>query len=231
MWQVGSARIRGARFPFSLVGIGRSDEQSLSRYAVGEAGLCLCQLRFHGLARMSDSPMVGSRVSRGRACWRSYACTIPCSFVVVDGAWSFASKVQTQFCPSGNEPMQRKQTAPLKADSTLRTSRAPPHYGKYYRDPVPVNFRARRDPVLSGIDVSVLGIDVFCTCVEQLHWAVTERNQSSRTMAIMLWLHMQSLYFSVRFPEADSGKSGRRASVLQVLLSAYLHLADFMRRS
>ena len=33
------------------------------------------------------------------------------------------------------------------------------------------------------------------------------------------------------FSETDSGKSGRRASVLQTLLSAYLRLSDCMRRS
>ena len=86
---------------------------------------------------------------------------------------------------------------------------------------------AQRDPVLSGIDVSVLGIDVFGTCVEQLHWTVTEQNQSSCTMASILWLDVQTLYCSDRFSEADSGKSGRRASVLQVCAFSLLAPGGF----
>jgi len=86
---------------------------------------------------------------------------------------------------------------------------------------------AQRDPVLSGIDVSVLGIDVFGTCVEQLHWTVTEQNQSSCTMASILWLDVQTLYCSDRFSEADSGKSGRRASVLQVCAFSLLASGGF----
>jgi len=75
---------------------------------------------------------------------------------------------------------------------------------------------------------SFLGVDVLRKCVEQLHFAVTEQNHSSCTMASIIWLDVQSLYFSVRFPEADSGKSGRRASVLQALLSAYLRPANYL---
>ena len=50
-------------------------------------------------------------------------------------------------------------------------------------------------------------------------------------MARILWLDMEMLYCSASFYEADSGMSGRRASVLQALLSAYLRPADSMRRS
>jgi hypothetical protein len=46
-------------------------------------------------------------------------------------------------------------------------------------------------------------------------------------MASILWLDVQRLYFSVRCSEAGSGKSGRRASVLQALLSAYLRSANY----
>ena len=49
-------------------------------------------------------------------------------------------------------------------------------------------------------------------------------------MASILRLDMEMLYCSVRFSEADSGMSGRRASVLQALLSAYVRPADFIRR-
>jgi hypothetical protein len=77
----------------------------------------------------------------------------------------------------------------------------------------------------------LFGVDVLGTCVEQLHWAATEQNQSSCTMASILWLDVKLLYCSVRSSEADSGKSGRRASVRQALLSAYLRPADSMRRS
>ena len=77
----------------------------------------------------------------------------------------------------------------------------------------------------------LFGVDVLCTCVEQLHWAATEQNQSSCTMASIIWLGVESLYCSVRFSEALSGMSGRRASVLQALLSAYLRPAVSMRRS
>jgi len=85
--------------------------------------------------------------------------------------------------------------------------------------------------VLSGIDVLASGVDVFGTCVEHLRWAVTDQNQSSCIMANILWLDVQHLYRSARFSEAGSGKSGRRASVLRALLSAYLRPVDFMRRS
>jgi len=71
-----------------------------------------------------------------------------------------------------------------------------------------------------------LGVDVFCKCVEQLHFAVTEQNQSSCTMASIFWLDAQSLYLSFRCSAAGSGKLGRRASVLQVWLSAYLRSAN-----
>ena len=77
----------------------------------------------------------------------------------------------------------------------------------------------------------LFGVDVLGTCVEQLHWAATKQNQSSCTMASILWLDVEVLYCSVRFPEALSDMSGRRASVLQASLSAYLHSADSMRRS
>ena len=77
----------------------------------------------------------------------------------------------------------------------------------------------------------LFGDDVLGTCVEQLHWAATEQNQSSCTMASILWLDVELLYCSVRFPEALSDMSGRRASVLQALLSAYLRPAVSMRRS
>ena len=82
--------------------------------------------------------------------------------------------------------------------------------------------------LLPGIDVSVFGMDVSGTCVEQFHWAVTEQNQSSCTMATIFWLDVQSLHCSFRCSEADSGKSGRRVSVLQALLSAYLRPAVFV---
>jgi len=85
--------------------------------------------------------------------------------------------------------------------------------------------------VLSGIDILVCGIDLFGTFAGQLHWAVTEQNQSSCTMASIIWLDVQMVYCSVRFSEAGSGKSGRRASVLQAVRSAYLRPADFIRRS
>jgi len=71
-----------------------------------------------------------------------------------------------------------------------------------------------------------LGVDVLGTCVEQLHWAATKQSLSSCIMASILWLDVQSSYLSDRFSEALSGMSGRRASVLQALLSAYLHSAN-----
>ena len=60
------------------------------------------------------------------------------------------------------------------------------------------------------------------SCISQLR----NQSQSSCTMASINWLDVQRLYFSVRFSQADSGKSGRRASVLQALLSAYLPSAN-----
>ena len=83
--------------------------------------------------------------------------------------------------------------------------------------------------VVSALASVLSGVDVLSTCVEQLHWAAAESNQSSCTMASILWLDVGMLYCSARSSEADSGKSGRRASVLQALLSAYLRPADSIR--
>jgi len=81
--------------------------------------------------------------------------------------------------------------------------------------------------VLFGIDVLVCGLSMclaqcLSSCISQLR----NQSQSSCTMASINWLDVQRLYFSVRFSQADSGKSGRRASVLQALLSAYLPSAN-----
>ena len=86
------------------------------------------------------------------------------------------------------------------------------------------------ESVLTGIDVLVFGV-VLGACAEQLHWAITEQSQSSNAIASIVWPDVQSLYCSLQFSEADSGKAGRRASVLQALLSACLRSAESMRRS
>jgi endonuclease YncB( thermonuclease family) len=39
------------------------------------------------------------------------------SLIVVDGGWSFASKLKMPCCPSGNEPMQRS----IEANSTIQS--------------------------------------------------------------------------------------------------------------
>jgi endonuclease YncB( thermonuclease family) len=39
------------------------------------------------------------------------------SLIVVDGGWSFASKLKMPCCPSGNEPMQRS----IEAHSTIQS--------------------------------------------------------------------------------------------------------------
>jgi hypothetical protein len=87
--------------------------------------------------------------------------------------------------------------------------------------------------VASIISLLCFGVPMCLAHVtEQLHWAVTEESQSPCTTASILWLDLQLWHCSVRSLDPDSGKAGRRASVLQqALLSAYLRSAKFMRRA
>jgi hypothetical protein len=56
------------------------------------------------------------------------------SLIVMDGGWSFASRFKCHAVQAAMSQRERvsKRTAPFKADSTVKTSRAVPQFGNHY---------------------------------------------------------------------------------------------------